>query len=860
MKLGNEFKELMVRLKADINSINQTTSQVNKGIRGMTKNLNNDIKKSMTLVSKDVNKSVNGMSKSFKRLGLVIASVFAVNRLLRFGKASMDLYSTQIQQEMKLASIMKQRMGSTNQSIDSIKRYASELQKLGVVGDEVQLAGVQQIATFASQEESIRTLMPALANLITQQKGLNATTNDAQSIGNMMGKVLQGQTKALNRVGITFSEAEEYVLKYGNELERANMLAKVITNNVGNVNQALANTPTGVIKQMSNNFGDLRETLGGLVSVALMPVVKWLNIIIVQLDAVFNRLKVFMEGLFGIDNSVFGKVNDTIGEINSGLSDGVGDLGNEGAKAVKKVRGAMAGFDDLVSITKKENDKNDSVVTSMGISGGVLDNEQISKGNSLIDKLEDKLSGVIDIFKEVSGTVKEGLGWVWDNILKPLGEWTLNDLLPATLNVISGALEILNPLLEVFGSVFSWLWDNYLKDIASWTGDVFVGTLNLIGDALSNIGNWISENKSLVESMTKVVLGFFAAWKITQLLAFIQMSGGIVASLKLMTSALFGNTIAKIANKAETLALTLLYAKDFVVSLAAGAVGIVKNTALIVKSTVVKIAHTVAQTAMNIATATWNVIAGVAAVVTKAFGVAVAFLTSPIGLVVSAIIALIAVVVLLVKHWDKVKESAQMVWEGIVNIWGKAADWFKSKVVDPVVKMFDNMFEGIKNAFTGVFEFISKAILGYINIYIRVFEGFVNSVITGINFIIKGLNKINIKIPDFVPGIGGQSFGFNVSEFKKVSIPKLANGGIVNSATQFIAGEAGAEVVFPLQNSKFIADFARYVAEAMRNTGAGGNSGNTFNIGTLIQDDRGYEWLADLMAHFMARNGHLSQA
>jgi hypothetical protein len=66
----------------------------------------------------------------------------------------------------------------------------------------------------------VETLIPAMNNLIAQQKGLSATTGDAVNIGNLMGKVLNGQTGSLTRVGISFSAAQEKVLKYGNEQER----------------------------------------------------------------------------------------------------------------------------------------------------------------------------------------------------------------------------------------------------------------------------------------------------------------------------------------------------------------------------------------------------------------------------------------------------------------------------------------------------------------------------------------------------------------------------------------------------------------------------------------------------------------
>lgn len=178
-------------------------------------------------------------------------------------------YAVQEANETKLATVMRQRMGATDAEIESIKQLASEQQKIGVIGDEVQLAGAQQVATFLKEKSSIDTLLPAMNNLIAQQKGYNATSEDARNIGNLMGKVMQGQTAALTRVGITFTEAEEAALKYGTESEKAAVLAQVITNNVGQMNAELAKTESGQQAQLANRLGDIKEQIGGLVNGAL---------------------------------------------------------------------------------------------------------------------------------------------------------------------------------------------------------------------------------------------------------------------------------------------------------------------------------------------------------------------------------------------------------------------------------------------------------------------------------------------------------------------------------------------------------------------------------------------------------------
>ena len=180
-----------------------------------------------------------------------------------------DAYAVQEMAETKLSTIMRQRMGATDKEIQSIKELASAQQEIGVIGDEVQLSGAQQVATFLKEKDSLETLLPAMNNLLAQQKGLSATTGDAVQIGNLMGKAMMGQVDALKRVGISFSEAEANVIKYGTEQEKAAMLAQVIQNNVGDMNAELAKTDSGKQQQLVNTLGDMKEKLGAMVNGAL---------------------------------------------------------------------------------------------------------------------------------------------------------------------------------------------------------------------------------------------------------------------------------------------------------------------------------------------------------------------------------------------------------------------------------------------------------------------------------------------------------------------------------------------------------------------------------------------------------------
>ena len=207
-------------------------------------------------------KSMNGINDAVKKLGGLLATGFSIAKIAGFGKASADAYNESVEAATKLSTIMKQRMGATDAQIGQIQALTAAQQQLGVVEDDAQVFGAQQLATFLNSKDSLNTLIPAMNNLAVQQSGVNATSEDMVNIGNLMGKAMQGQVGALTRVGITFNDAQAEVLKYGTEQQKAAMLAHVITQNVGEMNKAIADTPAGKVQQVKNAWGNMKETIG----------------------------------------------------------------------------------------------------------------------------------------------------------------------------------------------------------------------------------------------------------------------------------------------------------------------------------------------------------------------------------------------------------------------------------------------------------------------------------------------------------------------------------------------------------------------------------------------------------------------
>ena len=264
----------------------------------------------------------NGLVTMFQGLQSSIQQVTGV------AQTYIDANKIQVEAETKLMTVMKQRMNATDDEIQSVKDLASAQQALGVIGDEVQLSGVQQLSTFLSQKDSIDKLLPAMNNLLAQQHGLNVTAGDAVNVGNLMGKVMQGQVSALTRVGITFTEAQEQVLKFGTESERAAMLAQVITDNVGEMNQALAQTDAGKAKQELNDLGDQGERIGSFFAKYEKDIAR------------FSQLTTMVASGITVFKGVEGAIDA------AGIA--MGGWGNAGRKMVGLVKNLIAGMRSFI--------------------------------------------------------------------------------------------------------------------------------------------------------------------------------------------------------------------------------------------------------------------------------------------------------------------------------------------------------------------------------------------------------------------------------------------------------------------------------------------------------------------------------
>ena len=183
------------------------------------------------------------------------------------------------------------------------------------------------------------------------------------------------------------------------------------------------------------------------------------------------------------------------------------------------------------------------------------------------------------------------------------------------------------------------------------------------------------------------------------------------------------------------------------------------------------------------------------------------------GVIAGIVAAVATMAVVIHEHWEEIKQWFLDLWAGIQEVAGTIAEWFNSNVIQPVAGFFKGLWEGIQQAASSVWEAVKGvwsaaagwfsqhvtqplasafdaaggAVKGAVNGLLSNVEGMINAIIKGVNWLISQMNKISFDVPDWVPGIGGNSFGINIPSISEVKLPRLARGAVIPANREFMA-------------------------------------------------------------------------
>lgn len=827
-----------------------------------SKKIGNNFSSAFSKIKKEASGTEKNVSLSFshiaKRALAAIAAAFSIKKLIDFSKSCIELGSdlAEVQNVVDVTfpsmteqvdNFAKSAAKSFGLSETMAKKYTgtfgamakafgfSEKQALDMGATLTGLAG--DVASFynISQDEAYTKIKSVFTGETESLKDLGVvmtqTALDSYALANGFGKTTA-----------QMSEAEKVALRYSfvqNQLAAA-------TGDFSRTSGSWANQ----VRILSLQFQSLKASIGqGLINVFL-PVLRMINALIGRLVTLADAFKSFTELITGNKSSGqsgVGAVGADATSAAAGLTDassaadqladstsGVGDVAKQAAKDMK----SLMGFDKINKVSK---DSGSSASDAQGssvpnISSGI-DFGSLASGKTVIDDVDKKFANLfgnitklseparrsikrlwneglarlgnfsgqtlkdfyqhflVPVGKWTLGTgiprfvdalnnglmktdfpkinealnrlwdtlapfeinIGEGLLWFWENVLVPLGTWTANEIVPRFLDTLSIGIGFLNTVLIALQPLFQWFWDSVLQPIAQWTGGIFLALWDQINNLLQIFSDWCAENPAVIQTMAIIIASFFAAWKITK----------------------FVSDIAKMISAIGNFTSILGLAKSGITAL-------------------------------------------------------VSALGGPLTI---AIAAAIAAGILLWKNWDTVKEKCGQLRDWVVlkfnslkdgalnaitnfcdgaqygwNIFKDGLNWLCQiafgKITDLKNKFLD-FVSFLKNIFAGKF---SDALKIPVNGLIGMLNRMLTAIEKTVNFASNALNKLNVKIPSWVPGVGGKKLGFQIPTASIARIPYLADGGYVARNTPRLAvigdNKRYGEIVAPEDKLQKMVDLA----------------------------------------------------
>lgn len=514
----------MLRVGADFSAVTTQSKKASKSMGSMMSAINRSTSK--------LNSAISGMNKVLGAAGIAVSLAGIVSA----AKNAAAAFNEVQENNAALAQVMKNTMGATKEQWRSVLDLADAQQRLGVIDAEVTKAGAVELATYLALSDSLETLIPVMNDMLAQQYGMAASSENAANIATMLGKVMNGQTGALSRYGYSFTTAQEAILKYGDEAQRAAVLAQVVEESVGGMNQALAQTPAGRLQQVKFALGDIQEQFGKAVmtiATAFLPLLNTVAAALQRIAAWAGRVAQAIANVFGVKTKTVAAAGGGIGAAASGindaadagdnLSDAMGGAAKNTEKAAKAAQklGTMS-FDEL-NMLNSPSQAADAVSGGGSGSGGIGDAaggitgidwdaaEEAGESSTALEKILRRLKETVDKMdfsrleaawgrlkesaKDLGSVIGEYLVGAYDKVLEPLALWTVNKLAPVLVDQLASAFYALSGALERLEPVVGWLWDKVLAPMGQKLGDlvldfeVSVGKLwQVLGDLLGGKG------------------------------------------------------------------------------------------------------------------------------------------------------------------------------------------------------------------------------------------------------------------------------------------------------------------------------------------------------------------------------------
>lgn len=642
----------------------------------------------------------------------------------------------------------------------------------------------------------------ATDNALKMSKGITLLAEDMASFYNLdsteaFNKIragITGETEPLKALGILVDENtikqvayQEGIASVGAELtQQQKVLARyvAILKQTGNAQGDLArtiNSPANQLRILKNQVVQLGMAFGNILMPVISAVIPYITAFAKVITIALNTLSRFLGLTKGGGASGTAK---EVSKISSGLG-GVGSGLDKANKSAKKLKGTLASFDEMNVL---EDTSADTSGGGGGVGGGAgAVDFSLGDYDAHLDGLNSKVDEIVANIQNTFSNLGGFINSIWNS--EPVQAWagavsssfqfvldywstigtSLSENMSMTWTNIEGNI---NTALTNISTLWTTMWTDIQGGIEKWGKPIIDGV-----DGVFN-SIWKDAIDPAVQLITKVWSDFSGTlvdlWNQHGKPLIDNIGEFSTKTIELFQS-IWDNVIEPIVTPFLEM-LSWLWDKHLsgMIKELGDLVGSVINGALEIYN---KFIDPIIKFLINLLAPAW------------------ASLTSGIVNNLGTILAVVSDVI-----------------SGVIQTLKGIANWLTGVFTGDWRKIWG----GIGDIFSGIFN----AIVG-------VAKGVVNLVIDSLNSFVAGINKIGFDVPDWVPVIGGKRWSFKVPK-----IPKLARGGIVDSPTYAMIGEAGKEAIMPLErNTSWIDQLAEKIGDKI------GGSGNPIQLTVKLGED-----------------------
>lgn len=605
-------------------------------------------------------------------------------------------------------------------------------------------------------------------------------TNDISSLFNVpiekvfddLSSGMQGMSRAVRKYGMDTrtTTLQQTALSLGitdsvesmSEANRQGLRFITMMKQASNASGDFAATiesPANQLKIFKEQMSQLGRAIGDLFIQPLAEALQYLNGFVMALRMVIS----FIGSILGLVSNVTGRTN----ESTESAEESIKNIGAAAGGATKKLKGMLAPFDELNILSKQDDssgggfDFNAPEVLDPAIADAIA-NMELGLENIRMKALD-----VRDAILEFLGFKLDGDSILsWDAATL---EANLIGMLPEWFSTIQVALSTFWASTQSIRDGLSALWTESIQPMLTEIGNAIAPVIGTIIALFEDRVNMIADIFDSLKSMwTNTLLPV-----LTALFDAIRNLAKIFGTL---WTEYVDPILQHISDGMNTLwQTTLRPIIENIVAIVGGVIEIILalwNNVLVPK--VNWLLEVLAPIVVNVFNAVWDTILTV---------------VSNIGQSINGLLQILRGVIdflagVFTGDWSRV-------WQGLVGI-----------------------FTGIWNTIAGVVKSVFNVVIGIINTVLGAISGAINS-------IIRAINKISFKAPDWIPGVGGKTLGFNIPEVSAWSIPYLASGAVVKSPTLAMVGEGKYdEAVIPLGNSPQMKDLVNQIADATKSRGS----------------------------------------